>query len=163
MSKEYYIILGWLIGILSMLIRELIQAKKEEKEKEFDILSDNLKFIFDTGNLYNNFKTDKVVFENMQKVFPEKSSELERKMYEDFGKNIKENFFPQLMFYSFQLKRLKNKSFWTDFEVMMENYEKLGKLIMAQEKDEVISKLNSKINNLKKQYIEKCLAKTKMS
>ena len=162
MPKEYYLILGWLLGIFSMLIREWIQTRKEEQKKEIDIISDNLKFIFSTGNLYNNFLTDKVVFEKMCKAFPEKSSELERKMYEDFDKNIKENFFPQLMFHSFQLKRLKDNSFWVAFEVIMNNYEELGKLIMAQEKDEIISNQNSKINDLKREYIKKCHSKTKL-
>ena len=59
-------------------------------------------------------------------------------MYENFDKNLKEDFFPQLMLHSFHLKRLKDKSFWKDFEVIMDNYEELGKLIMAQEKEEVI-------------------------
>jgi len=162
MQKEYYIILGWLLGILSMLVKEWIQTRKEEQKKEIEILSDNLKFIFSTGNLYNNFRTDKLVFEKMCKSFPEKSSELERKVYENFDKNIKEDFFPQLMFHSFQLNRLKDKSFWADFEIIMNNYEELGKLIMAQEKDEIILNQNTKINGLKKKYIEKCHAKTKL-
>lgn len=162
MPKEYYLILGWLLGILSMLAREWIQERKEEQKKEIDIISDNLKFIFTTGNLYNNFRTDKVVFEKMSKAFPEKSSELERTMYENFDKNLKEDFFPQLMFHSFQLKRLKDESFWKDFEVIMNNYRELEDIIMAQEKEEIISNLNSKINDLKKKYIEKCHAKTKI-
>ena len=83
-------------------------------------------------------------------------------MYDDFDKNIKEDFFPQLMFHSFQLKRLKDKSIWADFDVIMNNYEGLGKLIMAQEEDEIISNLNSKLNGLKKIYIEKCHTKTKL-
>ena len=162
MTKEYYIILGWILGILSMLVRELIQERKERHKKEIDIISENLKFIFNTGNLYNNFRTDKVVFEQMREAFPEKSSELERKMYENFDKNLKEDFFPELMFHSFQLKRLKDKSFWKDFEVIINNFEELGKGIMAQEKEEVISNQNSKINDLKKKYVEKCHEKTKI-
>lgn len=162
MTEAYYVILGWLLGVLSMLFSEWIQAKKDEHKKEIDIISDNLKFIFSTGNVYNNFRTDKLVFEKMRDEFPERSSELERKMYENFDKNLKEDFFPQLMFHSFQLKRLKDKSFWKDFETIMSNYEELGKVIMAQEKEEVISNLNSKIMNLKKKYIEKCHTKTKI-
>ena len=119
MKEAYYVFLGWLLGVLSMLITEWIQAKKDKHTKEIDIISDNLKFIFNAGNVYNNFRTDKVVFEKMRNEFPERSSELERKMYENFDTNLKEDFFPQLMFHSFQLKRLKDKSFWKDFEIIM--------------------------------------------
>jgi len=83
-------------------------------------------------------------------------------MYENFDNEIKEKFFPQLLFHTFQLKRLQDKSFWKNFETIMKNYEELGKLIMAQESEDVILRLNVKINNLNKAYINKCLAKTKV-
>lgn len=162
MKEAYYIFLGWFLGVLSMLISKWIQANKDEHKKEIDIISENLKFIFSAGNIYNNFRTDKVVFEKMRKEFSGRPSDLERKMYEAFDKNIKEDFYPQLMFHSFQLKRLKDKSFWKSFEIIMNNYEELGKLIMAQETEEVISNVNSKIMNLKKQYIKKCHTKAKI-
>ena len=162
MTKEYYLIIGWLLGILSMLIREKIQEIKERRQKELDIISDNLKFIFHTRNVYNNFHVDKKRFEHLGQSFPEKSSKLEKEMYENFDNEIKEKFFPQLLFHTFQLKRLQDKSFWKNFETIMKNYEELGKLIMAQESEDVILRLNVKINNLNKAYINKCLAKTKV-
>jgi len=160
MKEAYYIILGWSLGVISMLVSKWIQAKEDEQKKEIDIISDNLKFLFSTKQVYNNFRTDKLVYEKMRNEYPERSSELETKMYENFDKNLKEDFFPQLMFQSFQLKRLKDKSFWKDFQKIMSGYEELGQVIMAQEKEEIISSINSKIMNLKKKYIEKCQIKS---
>jgi hypothetical protein len=159
MDKVYLIILGWALGIFSMLISNWLQTKKENRKKEIDIISENLKYLFNTGQIYNNFLTDKLVYEKMSNEYPEKSSELERKMYENFDMSIKEDFFPQLMFQSFQLKRLKDKSFWKEFEEIMNNYELLGNAIHAQESEEKINTIKAKILDLTKQYATKCHAK----
>lgn len=162
MEREYYLILGWLFGVLSMLVREKIQERKERQQRELDVISETLKFLFRSRNIYNNFHVDKKRYEQLGKAFPEKSSELEREMYENFDKDIKEEFFPQLMFQSFQLKRLKDKTFWGEFEIIMNKFEELGKLILAQENEDVIQDLSLEINDLKKGYIKKCLAKVQI-
>lgn len=160
MKEVIYIFLGFLFGVLSMLISKWVQSKEEDRKKEIDIISDNLKYLFSTGQIYNNFLTDKLVCEKMRSEYPEKSSELVGKMYENFDASIKEDFFPQLMFQSFQLKRLKDKSFWKEFENVMSNYEQLGNAIQAQESEEIITPIKAKILELTKQYITKCHAKT---
>jgi hypothetical protein len=99
----------------------------------------------------------------MRHEFPEKSSELERKIYERFDKEIEKDFFPQLMFHSFQLKRLKDKSFWELFEKIMQSYEEFGKAILGQATEDVILKLNTEIMNSKKSFIERCHTKTNKS
>ncbi|MHB8789206.1 MAG: hypothetical protein ACYDBT_04935 [Desulfobulbaceae bacterium] len=162
MTEAYFVFLGWLLGVLSMLISELIQARKDTKQKELDILSEILQFLFSAGQLYNNILTDKSVFDKMRIEYPAKSSELEKKMYENFDNSIKEDFFPKLMFHSFQLKRLKDKSFWKDFEKIMNSFEILGKAIVEQKNEEMISSQLHNFMNLKKNFIEKCLVKTKI-
>ncbi len=162
MKEVSYIFLGFLFGVLSMLISKWVQSKEEDRKKEIDIISDNLKYLFSTGQIYNNFLTDKFVYEQMRSEYPEKSSELVKKMYENFDANIKEDFFPQLMFQSFQLKRLKDKTFLKEFETIMSNYEKLGNAIQAQENEEVITTIKAKIMDLSKKYINKCHVKTKI-
>ena len=109
MEKISFIFIGWALGILTMLISKWIQRKDDQQKKEIDILSETLKFLFSTKQIYNNLHTEKLVFEKMRHEFPEKSSELERKIYERFDKEIEKDFFPQLMFHSFQLKRLKHQ------------------------------------------------------
>ena len=76
MTKISYLIIGWLIGILSILIREKIQEIKEIRRKELDIISDNLKYIFHTRNVYNNFHIDRIKFDKLVKSRRSNQTEL---------------------------------------------------------------------------------------
>ncbi|MCD4675952.1 MAG: hypothetical protein K8S18_08150, partial [Desulfobacula sp.] len=125
MLKIGYILLGWTLGILSTLFVRWLQVREEKKKKELDILSDTLKYIFKIRQVYNNLLTDKNVIERVSKEYPEKIAGLETKMMERFDKELADSFFPQLMFHSFQLKRLRDQSFWKDFEYLMNKYNEL--------------------------------------
>ena len=162
MSQIGYITLGWLFGILSMLIARWIQTKEEKKKKEIEILSETLKYLFKTKRICNNLLTDKSVLDKTRKEFPQKSSELERQMYESFDKDIKKDFFPELMFHSFQLKRLEDKSFYKDFEIVMNKYKILGDRIMEQSSKDVISEIDIETLELMKAFVEKCNVKAKL-
>lgn len=162
MSQIGYLILGWLFGILSMLIARWIQTKEEKKKKEIEILSETLKYLFKTKQTYNNLLTDKSVLDKTRNEFPKKSSELERQMYESFDKDIKKEFFTELMFHSFQLKRLEDKSFYKDFEIVMNKFETLGNRIMEQSSKDVISEINTETLGLMKAFVEKCNMKAKL-
>jgi len=162
MSQIGYIILGWLLGILSILIAQWIQTKKDKKKKEIEILSETLKYLFKTKQTYNNLLTDKSVLDKTRKEIPQKSSELERQMYENFDKNIKKDFFPELMFHSFQLKRLEDKSFSKDFGIVMNKFETLGNRIMEQSSRDMISEINTETLELMKVFVEKCNAKAEL-
>ena len=162
MSQVGYIFLGWLFGILSMLIAKWIQTKEDKQKKEIEILSATLKYLFKTKQIYNNLLTDKSVLEKVRKEFPEKSSKLERQLYESFDRDIKKDFFPDLMYHSFQLKRLEDKSFRKDFENVMNEFENLGNRIMEQASCDVISEINTKTLDLMKAFVEKCNAKAKL-
>jgi hypothetical protein len=162
MSQIGYIFLGWLLGIFSMLITLWVQARTERQKKEIEILSETLKYLFRTKQAYNNLLTDKSVLDKACKEYPQKTSELERQMYENFDKNIKEEFFPELMFHSFQLKRLYDKSFLRDFDIVMNKFEELGNKIMEQSSNDVISDINTETLELMKVFVEKCNAKAKL-
>jgi hypothetical protein len=162
MSQVGYIILGWLLGILTMLITLWIQTKAEKEKKEIEILSETLKYLFRTKQTYNNLLTDKSALDKTRKEFPQKASELERLMYENFDKDIKEGFFPELMFHSFQLKRLDDKSFLRDFDIVMNKFETFGNRIMEQSNNDVISDINTETLELMKAFVEKCNAKAKL-
>lgn len=162
MSQVGYIFLGWLLGVLSMLIARWLQAKEDKQKKEIDILSETLKYIFSIKQTYNNLLTDKSLLEKSRKEFPGKFTELEKQMYTRFDREIGKDFFPDLMFHSFQLKRLGNKSFWNDFEIIMNKYEALGKMIMEQSDMDKISELNNEIMTLMRTFVEKCNAKAKV-
>jgi hypothetical protein len=162
MSQVGYIFLGWLFGILSMLIAKWIQTKDDKKKKEIEILSDILKYLFKTKQIYNNLLTDKLVHKKIIKEFPEKSSDLERQMYESFDRDIKKDFFPELMFHSFQLKRLDDKSYLKEFEKVMNEFEALGKAIFEQSDMVSILKRSDGINELMSSFVEKCNVEAKV-
>ena len=162
MSQVGYIFIGFLFGVLSMLIARWLQAKEYKKNYEIEIISDTLKYLFSTKQKYNNLLTDRSVFEKTLKEFPEKSNEIEKQMYEKFDREIEKDFFPQLMFHSFQLNRLEDKSFWKDFEKMMAKYEAFGKMIIEQAEMVRISQQNTELMALTKNFVDKCLAKAKV-
>ncbi len=66
------------------------------------------------------------------------------------------------MFRSFQLKRLEDKSFNKDFEIVMNKFETLGNGIMEQSSKDMISKINTETMELMKAFLEKCNAKAKL-
>jgi len=145
-----------------MFIARWIQTKEEKKTKEIQILSDTLKYLFKTKQTFNSLLTDKSLLDKTLKEFPQKSSKVEKMMYENLYKDIKKDFFPEVMFQSFQLKRLKDKSFYTEFEIIMKNFELLGDKIMEEANDDVIFEINTETLNLMKSFIEKCNAKAKL-
>jgi len=162
MSQAGYIFLGWLLGIISMLIAKYIQTKDDKRKKEIEILSDTLKYLFKTKQTYSNLLIDKAALERATKKFPERLPELEREMYECFDREIKNDFFPDLMFHSFQLKRLEDDSFWKDFEKVMNEYEKLGKMIFELPDMDSILKQNNQIIKLMLAFTDKCNMKAKV-
>jgi hypothetical protein len=105
---------------------------------------------------------DRSVFEKTLKEFSDKSNDIEKQMYERFDREIAKDFFPQLMFHSFQLNRLEDKSFWKDFEKMMNKYEEFGKMIIGQADMGRISDQNTELMALTKNFVDKCLTKAKV-
>jgi hypothetical protein len=162
MSQVGYIFLGWLFGILSMLIAKWLQTKEDKQKKELEILSETLKYLFKVKQIYNNLLTDKSVLEKVLQQFPEKASDLEKRMHENFDKDIQKAFFPELMFHSFQLKRLDDQSFWKEFEKVMNEFEALGNSIMEKGSEAVILEHNARTLALMKTFVEKCNAKAKL-
>jgi len=162
MSQVGYIFLGFLFGVLSMLIARWLQAEENKKKNEIEIISDTLKYLFSIKQTYNNLLTDRSVFDKTHKEFPEKSNEIEKQMYETFDREIAKDFFPQLMFHSFQLNRLEDKSFWKDFEKMMNKYEAFGKMIIGQADMVRILDQNTELMALTKNFVDKCLSKAKV-
>ncbi len=162
MLQVGYIFLGFLFGILSMLIAKRLQTKEDKQKNEIEIISETLKYLFQTKQTYNNLLADRSLVDKSLEEFPKKTTELEKQMYARFDREIERDFFPQLMFHSFQLNRIEDKSFWKDFEKLMGKYEALGKMIIGQTGMDRISELNIELMELIKKFVEKCLAKAKV-
>lgn len=155
----WYIVLGWLFGLLTVSFTNWLQTKEERKRKENEIISGSLKFLFRTRQTMNNLKTDKMIIENSRKAFPEKTEEFEKQMLSRFDNEIQNNFFPELMFHSFQLKRLKDKTLWKDFEDIINKFNTFVDMAIGAIDDTNFLEADSAVMVSKKNYITKCLAK----
>jgi hypothetical protein len=162
MTQVGFIFLGWLFGVLSMLIARWLQSREDKQKKEVEIISNVLLYLFKVRDSFNDVFSDRLVLEESKKVFPEKVSELERNIYTRLNTELLRDFFPNLMFHSFQLQRMKDKTLWKDFEGLMNKYEELGKMLMGMAEIGMINKVNDDIMNVMKTYTEKCLAKAKV-
>ncbi|MBA4391743.1 MAG: hypothetical protein C0399_12520 [Syntrophus sp. (in: bacteria)] len=162
MSQIGYLFLGWLLGVLSMLIAKLLQHREDRQKKEVEIISEVILYLFKVRDSFNSVLSDRLVLEKSKNLFPDKIQELERNIYTRIDTEFLKDFFPNLMFHSFQLKRMKDKTLWKDFEALMGKYEELGKTLMDMADASVIDKLNRDIMSLTKGYVEKCLIKTKV-
>jgi len=161
-SQVGFIFLGWLFGIATMLIARWLQAKEERRNKEIDIISGSLKFLFEARQMSNNLRLDKMLVEKSRTEFPQKTKELERELFTRFDKEMEKDFFPALMFQSFQLKRLKDKTLWKDFEALMNKLDDVVKMSIGQMDDTNLLAANSEVMTLQKKFIDKCLAKTRV-
>lgn len=162
MTQIGYILLGWVLGIVSMLVTRWLQTREERRIKEIDIISGVLSYLFKIKQTFNNLLTDRMVLEQVRKQFPDRVPEMERKMYARFDEELSKDFFPNLMFHSFQLRRIEDQTFWKDFEGLMNKCEDLGKTSMGAIELGKVVKLNEDILELMKSFTEKCIAKTKL-
>jgi hypothetical protein len=162
MTQIAYILFGWVLGIVSMLFSRWLQTREDRRKKEIDIISEVLTYLFKIRQTFNNLFSDRMVLEQVRKQFPDRVSEMEKKMYARFDEELSRDFFPNLMFHSFQLRRIEDQTFWKDFESLMKKCEDLGKTTMGEVQLGKVVKLNEDILDLMKSFTEKCIAKTKL-
>jgi len=161
MNEVSYIITGWLIGIITMLIAKWLDSFKEQKKNENKIISDALVFLFEARDMFNEIAICLASLHEMGEKFPDKRNQLEKDLYVE-AESIKEKaFFPKLMFHSFQLQTLRDQSFYLLFERIIKKYKEFHNNIISQKSMEEIEDLNQKIMILTKEIIEKSKTKIK--
>jgi hypothetical protein len=162
MTQIGYILIGWILGVVSMLISRWLQTREDRRKREIDIICGVLSYLFKIRQVFNDLLTDRRVLEEVRKQFPDKVSEMERKMYARFDDELSKDFFPSLMFHSFQLRRIEDQGFWQDFENLMNKCGDLSKTAMGAIEFDKILELNEDILRLMKNFTEKCIEKTKV-
>ena len=155
--------LGVFVGAIPTFILYWQQQRNQKKEAEINILSNTLKYIFKSNNSMNNLLTDKNFLDKCKTEFPDKISQVEKKMYLNFDTEIQKDFFPNLMLHSFHLKRLSDQSFWKDFENLMNIYQNLSQMLLDQKEEKEYSALDKQYKSMMKEYIEKCIKKAKIN
>lgn len=133
------------------------QARQKESQDRF-IIRDALKFFFHASDVLNDLWVDKEVWFKFHKEVPEKSFEFEQRMVRRFDDSTRDDFFNELMFYSFQLKTVKDATICDDFDALMGTFKELsGRLLLAKSPEEYAD-LDTRYNEQKKNLLAKCAA-----
>lgn len=161
-------ILGVILSFIATEISSWRQRKHalklKNKDLQNEVIGDSLKFLFKQNDIINDLQTNRQLLEKLKREESAgRVSYLKKDMLEHFDNNIKANFFSELMFHSFQLKRLDNQHLWNDFEALMNITEEIIKMYLDFDRplSEIINK-NNKYTDSKKKFIEKCLGITKI-
>lgn len=170
-SQLLFISFGALIGaLLSFFATEITswrQRKYSKIEKEDDlkneIIGGALKFLFKSADVINDLWADRELLEKVKKDFPEKQSLVEQKMFKRFHANISQDFFNELNFHSFQIKRLTDRSIWQDFEKLMNKSRELTKFLADLKPLDECKLFDVEYKNLKKDFVENCIKLTKIN
>jgi len=159
-------IIGALLSFFATMLsswRERKHAKLLKKEdKENEIIGATLKFLFKSDEITNDLLADRELLEKSKKEFPGKTSFLEQQMFKRLHGNITNDFFNELKFHSFQLKRLENQTIWRDFENLMNAFEEVTKLLSELQPLEKCKSSDIKYKNIEKDFVNKCIDLTKV-
>lgn len=161
MNEFSYLIVGWLIGILTMLINKWIESFKERNEKENSIILDCLQFLFLAKDMHNEMRICLSSLHEFRDRYPERRNELERDLYAE-AQSIKEReFFPRLMICSFKLQTLQDGSFYELFSEIISKYEKLHGIIVSCKSVEEADSISDDVAQLTKKFVIKSKLKIK--
>jgi hypothetical protein len=158
------VILGVASGVaLTLIVMEfgLRRQKRQvdlQKRSSSDcrIITDVLKFYFRANDILNELWVDKEVWFKFHKDIPEKTFEFEQRMVRRFDDNTRKDFFNELMFYSFQLRLLDNKTICEDFESLMGIFKELSERLLLSKSREEYADLEKRYNSEKKKFLDKC-------
>lgn len=155
MNEISYLIVGWLIGILTMLINKWIESFKERNEKENNIILDCLQFLFLAKDMHNEMRICLSSLHEFGERYPKKRNELERDLYSEAQSVKEQEFFPRLMICSFKLQTLKDGSFYELFLETISKYEKLHESIVSSKSVESADSISDDIDQLTKKFVNK--------
>jgi len=163
-DQLFSIAFGAFLGaVLSFVATELSASRQRktrdiEKKKEItnEVINDTIRFVFKANDILNDLWADKEVFIKMQKEKPEKAFGHEQIMLKRFDENMK-GLFSELMFYSFQLKKLDDRTLWQDFERLMESFRSLTTCLLNSGSIDDCRRLDIDYKDLKKRFVEKCI------
>lgn len=154
---------GVFIGAIPTFFLYWQQMRNQKRDEEIKIISDTLNYIFKINNASNNLLTDKLFLDKCKTECPDRIFQVEKEMYSNFDSEIQKDFFPNLMFHSFHLKRLSDQYFWKDFESLMNIYQNYTKMVMDQKEEKEYSELNKQYKSMMKKFVEKCIKKSKIN
>jgi hypothetical protein len=119
-SNEWFIVGaaagGTLLGAaLGALLSFWLTNKSARNNLRNNIVADCLKFVFKMRDIINNFYIDKDTYFKLKKTDIKEAEKLYSKIFREYDDAMKEGFFTELNFYSYQVKRLNDQELLKEF------------------------------------------------
>jgi len=171
-SNYVSLVIGSILGAgLSYIATEISARRRsnEDKEKDrkditADIIGNCLEFLFRLKDGLNDVATKKKTYLLLKGKFPEKAREMEKAIYQAAYDKADSGIFQELMFISYQLKRIDDPSIWKDFEELGNLYESMSNILIRNHDDDFkkYDEVEYIYNNKLKSFVDKCLNMTKV-
>jgi len=135
------------------------QKESEQARIQQEVIDGSLKFIFRIKDDIDHLRASKFAYLSGKVEFPDKKKELkdlEKSFFEEAYKKIDNQMFPELMFVSFQLQRLKDSNLWKDVEQMGELYKKMFEILFSGEDIAEYAAIEAEFMKHLKEFVFKC-------
>jgi len=170
MSNYLSLAIGSILGAVLSYFATEISAKRrhnEDKEKNKknttnDIIGSCLKFLFILKDGVNDIATKKKTYLLLKSKFPEKAGEMEKAIYQAAYDKAEGGIFHELMFITYQLKRIEDSGLWKEFEAIGNAYESMINILIHDNDFKKYEEAEVIYNNKLKGFVEKCLCMTKV-
>jgi len=158
-------VLGAVLTFVTMEITLARHKKRNYAEYRLklanDIINDTLKFFFKTNDILNDLWIDKKIWAKIHAEDEIKSYEIEQRMLRRFEDHTKKDFFNELMYHSYRLRQLEDNSLFFEFESLMHAFKDLAGQVLVAKASHEYAQLDTRYQELKKSFLEKCAKVTK--
>jgi hypothetical protein len=137
-----------------------LRFQKESKEYSIqqEIIDGSLKFIFKIKDDIDNLQVKRITCLSQKEIVPVMAKDLEDQFLNEANKVLLETkFFPEFMFISYHLQRLKDDTLWQYLQKISDSYEKMINILTLGEGMDEYEKNEIVFLNLTKSFVMKCL------
>ena len=136
------------------------QKESEMASIQQDIIDRSLQFIFRINDDINSLHASKSSYLHAKTTFPDKQKEIES-LNKDFLKDLlriaDKKMFAEIMFVSFQLKRLQDNNLWKDFEQIGNVLEKIFNALSFSDNMDEYEATEAVFKKHVKEFVDKCI------
>jgi hypothetical protein len=161
------VILVLITGVYVWLTRKLanvsasqlqFQKKSENFRLQQEIIDMAVKFIITSNTEIDKLELKKNDYFILKGKYPSDAQELKKKFFSEIDRQIEgKGFMPEIVYISFQLKRLKNIDLWKDLDKIGATYEEMVKVLIKSEDINKYKTIHSKYADQWADFVNKCL------